>query len=84
MLLLIKVYLLCLILNVTAKNTHEWIYFVFLFLGSPELWKKISLIVALPATGILWYNANFIQEQPHDMERQEFKEWPHLTIRTKV
>ncbi|XP_065842426.1 cytochrome c oxidase subunit 6A2, mitochondrial-like [Oscarella lobularis] len=46
-----------------------------------QTWKGISIVVALPVCGYLFYK-HVIVGEIHD-ETREFKPWPHLRIRNK-
>ncbi|KAI8480601.1 PREDICTED: cytochrome c oxidase subunit 6A, mitochondrial-like isoform X2 [Branchiostoma belcheri] len=51
--------------------------------GGMDLWKKMSVLVALPALVICMLNAYLKEKEHHEHPRPEFLPYNHLRIRSK-
>ncbi|KAI8489095.1 PREDICTED: cytochrome c oxidase subunit 6A, mitochondrial-like isoform X1 [Branchiostoma belcheri] len=52
--------------------------------GGMDLWKKMSVLVALPALVICMLNAYLKEKEHHEHPRPEFLPYNHLRIRSKA
>lgn len=51
--------------------------------GGYKLWKKLSLLVALPSVALCMVNAYLGHQADHDKPRPEFVAYDHMRIRNK-